>query len=460
MALYRLASANLYTRTINNIQRQQFELASHMEHVSAGKRVLRGSDDPVGAAQAERSMNRMARIEADKALLVQQESTIRYGESTLGEVYNAVQEFRTKLVQVGDGAYNQVQRDTLIDQLVHLRQQIEGYVNRKDANDLPLFRGLDTHALSAFPNAAEGVQSGQMNIGEYAITNALDGVRAFFSGKQGNGVLVTDVRSPAKIDPVTRELVITGGAITPDTAADDGERRGWIEAGTIKDPDQAAALSAGQEVTVTLKKDADGTMKYWVTGEREVDGSVKPPYAYMVGGRELVYQSGQTIRVQGMDFAIHSTNVRDGESFSIKKAEHISVFEVMDQAIAQVRAADRKQAPDGSDSAQALNDAGATNHGKLATDMARAISELDIAMSRISTVRGTAGSMLELVDKIENTLTLRHEHETKVRVAAEGYTEDQMVEAYSSLMARQTAVSAALQSYSSIQKLSLFDFIR
>lgn len=36
----------MYGRTINNISKQQSELASQMEHASAKKRVIRASDDP------------------------------------------------------------------------------------------------------------------------------------------------------------------------------------------------------------------------------------------------------------------------------------------------------------------------------------------------------------------------------------------------------------------------------
>ena len=53
MSITRLGTASMYDRTINNINKQQAELTSQMEHSSAGKRVIRASDDPVAAAQAE-----------------------------------------------------------------------------------------------------------------------------------------------------------------------------------------------------------------------------------------------------------------------------------------------------------------------------------------------------------------------------------------------------------------------
>nr|WP_174862244.1 hypothetical protein [Comamonas jiangduensis] len=94
MSISRLGTANMYDRTISNISKQQAELASQMEHASAGKRVLRASDDPVAAAQAERARTRMTRYETDQRALDAPVSTISYAESTLGEISTALQEVR------------------------------------------------------------------------------------------------------------------------------------------------------------------------------------------------------------------------------------------------------------------------------------------------------------------------------------------------------------------------------
>ena len=52
---YRVSTANLYDGTVRNLQARQKSLASLQENLSTGKRVVRPSDDPVAAAQAERA---------------------------------------------------------------------------------------------------------------------------------------------------------------------------------------------------------------------------------------------------------------------------------------------------------------------------------------------------------------------------------------------------------------------
>ena len=283
MSISRLGTANMYDRTINNINRQQNELASQMEHTSAGMRVIRPSDDPVAAAQAERARNRLERIASDQRGLDAQKATIEYGESTLRETMDALQSFRALMVNAGSGVYNQVQRDTLVEQLTSLREQIAKYANRVDSNGLPLFRGLDTKTGLPFPNDEEGIQSGQPNSGEFHIANSLNGVLAFFSGKTGNGVL--------EIDPYSH------AAGTPN------QGKAHADIGVIKDPAVAAAVTAPIEITF---QDNAGVLEYTTDG-----GTTWSPY-----------KEGAAISVAGMDVVIKGQPVA-GDGFTICSLIHI-----------------------------------------------------------------------------------------------------------------------------------------
>ena len=405
MSISRLGTANMYDRTINNINRQQNELASQMEHTSAGMRVIRPSDDPVAAAQAERARNRLERIASDQRGLDAQKATIEYGESTLRETMDALQSFRALMVNAGSGVYNQVQRDTLVEQLTSLREQIAKYANRVDSNGLPLFRGLDTKTGLPFPNDEEGIQSGQPNSGEFHIANSLNGVLAFFSGKTGNGVL--------EIDPYSHA---TG---TPN------QGKAHADIGVIKDPAVAAAVTTPVEITF---HDNAGVLSYSLDG-----GTTLSPY-----------KEGAAISVAGMDVVIKGQPVA-GDGFTIKPSTTISTFEALDRAIAAVR---DNANPDGS-----------TAYGTLAHGITQSLTELDTAMNRISTVTGLAGDLLNQAERMGNTLLVREEQTEAQRVAAEQYDAEGMVRAIAQMQTQQTAVSAALQSYASIQKLSLLNYI-
>ena len=405
MSISRLGTANMYDRTITNINKQQSELADQMEHTSAGMRVIRASDDPVAAAQAERARNRLERIASDQRGLDAQTATITYGESTLGEINDALQEFRALMVQAGSGVYNQVQRDTLVEQLTSLRDQIAKYANRTDSNGLPLFRGLDTATGMPFPNDQEGIQSGQANNGEFFIANTLNGVQAFFSGRTGNGVL--------EIDPYSHAAGVPN------------QGKAHADIGVIKDPAAAAAVTTPIEITF---QDNAGVMEYSVDG----------------GTTWAAYKNGGAIEVAGMEVVIKGEPAA-GDGFTIKPSTTISTFEALDRAIAAVR---DNENPDGS-----------TAYGTLAHGITQSLTELDTALNRVSTVRGLAGDLLNQAERMGNTLLVREEQTEAQRVAAEQYDAEGMVRAIAQMQTQQTAVSAALQSYASIQKLSLLNYI-
>ena len=54
-ALTRIGTANMYDNTLRNLGERQSSLVGLQENLTAGKRVVRASDDPVAAAQAERN---------------------------------------------------------------------------------------------------------------------------------------------------------------------------------------------------------------------------------------------------------------------------------------------------------------------------------------------------------------------------------------------------------------------
>lgn len=398
MTINRLGSANMYDRTVSNLAERQSQLANLMESTTAGKRVLRASDDPVAAAQAERARTRMDRTEADQRALDAQVSIITAGESALGEANTALQEFRSLLVNAGNGSYTQTERDALVAQMTSLRDQISNYANRTDSNGLPLFRGLGSAEQPLQGNSFLG-QSGQTTSNANGIASTLDGVAAFMNVPTGNGV-----------------LAVTAGA---------NGGKAWSDIGTITDPSAAAdAATANPPISITFSVDADGNTSYSIAGAAAVP-----------------YKSGEAINVAGMALTI-TGQPADGDSFSIGASARSDLFSVLDQAIDVVR--------------NGSNSDGSTASGTLAHGIAKAMAEIDTGMNRMQTVRSFAGDLLNRADTLSDQLSARSVQLEADRSAAEDID---MIKALADLKTLQTNHSAALQSYAQIQKLSLFDYI-
>lgn len=393
----RLGTANMYDSTLRNINGRQSDLANIMEKNAAGKRVLRPSDDPVAAAQAERAITRMARTDADQRALDAQRGVIEYAGSTLSASVDALQEFRGLLLGAGNGAYEQSSRDALVAQMTSLRDQLLTYANRKDSNGLPLFRGLDSSEQPIQGYNFAG-QPGQVASNDNSIANTIDGAAAWMNVPTGNGVLAVDV-------------------------AGSNTGKAWADVGVISDPSAAAALTT--PIDIEFSMDADG----------------KPQYSIDGGVSFTPYKSGEAIEVAGMKLTITGEPAA-GDKFTVKPSERTTLFNILDQAIAAVR--------------NGSNANGSTDTGALTHAITRGVAEIDAGLSRLSTAQSLTGDLLNRADRVEEGLALRKDRLEGERSSAEdidlitGQSEQQM---------RQLGLQAALQSYASIQKLSLFNFI-
>jgi flagellar hook-associated protein 3 FlgL len=155
----RTASANTFDASVRNISIRQSTLSNLQENLTSGKKVVRASDDPTGAANAERALTRINRIANDQRALESQRNSITMAESTLGDITDALQRFRELVINAGNGVNSSAERGSIAIELQGLRNQIVSLANSKDTNGLPLFSALGS-ALAPFvgPQATGGQQ--------------------------------------------------------------------------------------------------------------------------------------------------------------------------------------------------------------------------------------------------------------------------------------------------------------
>ena len=396
----RTGTANLYDNTIRNLQAQQTSLAQQQEHLSAGKRVLRASDDPVAAAQAERARTRISRNETDLRALNAQKDSMALAESTLGNAMDAMQSFRALVVQAGNDTLTQNDRDTIAQQLQDLRDQILGYANAKDANGIPLFQGLGS-AVPPFnsntPVDFNGLP-GQQASSTTSIAPVLDGDAAWMSVPTGNGVYAV-------------------------TAASGNTGTARVTADQVTDP---AAAGDGKSYTIGFSVDATGATTYDVT-----DTSTSPPTPIISG---QPYTSSTPITFAGRSIEITGAPA-NGDSFTVAPSTQTSVFQVLDDTIAAIRSG---------------------NPTIVSSGVAQGLTGIDAAMNRLSAAQGLAGALLNRADNIQSDLDTRGTQLEAQRSSAEDLD---MIKGISDFQNQNTSYQAALQSYAQVQKLSLLNYL-
>ena len=154
-SFFRVSTANMYDSSVRNLSTRQKTLVDLQENLTSGKRVVRPSDDPVAAAQAERALTRISRIQTEQRALEVQRNAITQAETTLGDAIGLVQEMRQLMVGAGGGALKNEDRKTYANQIQSLQEQLRDVINRKDTNGIPLLGALGS-ALQPFTGPLTG----------------------------------------------------------------------------------------------------------------------------------------------------------------------------------------------------------------------------------------------------------------------------------------------------------------
>ena len=163
----RISSATAFETSVANLQRRQQALSESQIQLTSGKRVLKASDDPAAAAQAERAMAAVSRADAQERALQASRNAMQLGESALGDAGELLAQARELVVQAGNGGYTDSERQTLAAALRGLRQDLLAVANRGDGAGRYIFGGqgsagpamLDTPAGVVFNGAAGQLQA-------------------------------------------------------------------------------------------------------------------------------------------------------------------------------------------------------------------------------------------------------------------------------------------------------------
>ena len=397
----RLGTASGYANAVSNISARQESLANLQQSLTSGLKINQPGDDPIGAAQAERAITRIARIQSDQKALGLQTDAITSAESTLGQSVTAMQSFRQLVVNAGNPTLSTTDRQTIAQQLSQLRDQVLSLSNTKDANGQPLFGALGS-ALAPFVQQSNAPASysfngvaGQNASTTVSIPTALDGDKAFmFKPAQD---------ASYNVSYSTNAGLSSTGAVTLQPAP--------------------AAPVTGSDYQIGFST-AAGVTQYTVTQLST------PP----VVGTPTNFTAGAPINFDGLSLTVTGTPSA-GDTLNVQA--NTSVFGVMDKAISAINSS-------------------SNSSGTISQAIGQALSNIDIGINHLQAARGLAGVLMNRSDSISAAQTAGS---TQAEAARSRAQDVDMVKAISDFQNQQTGYDAALKSYGQIQKLSLFNYI-
>ena len=397
MTVQRISTSNAYDTALTNLMSRQDNLTSAQEQLTSGKRVNKASDDPTSAARAERARALEDRTTSSKKAVDASNNAMTLTESALGDAGELLQQARELLVSAGDASYSDAERASKASALAAIRSQLLSVANRPDGQGGYVFSGQGSGG-APFVDKPGGV---------------------VFQGVGGEVNVATDEPLPLTLDGGQVWLSANTGNgvfVTKNTNSSNA----WIDAGRVTSPN----LITNSTYDIQFST-AGGATTYSVLK----DGS-----AISTGN---AFTSGQEITVDGMSFAITGTPANGDDFQTTPSTKNLSVFDALDNAVAQLS----KPGQGGPKVQQAVQDS---------------IRDIDQCNSQISSARAFAGTTLQRLDGVKGRLDATELSAQTDRSSAEDLD---MVKALSSFNQQQTGYQAALQSYATIQKLSLFQYL-
>lgn len=401
----RLSTAHLYDASIANLQRRQQSLQNQQAQLTSGKRIASASDDPTGAARAERALAAIGRVDANQRALEASRNSMTLAESALGDAGELMQQAREAMVAAGNASYSDAERASQANKLQGIRDQLLSIANRPDGSGGYLFSGqgsanppfLDQAGGVAYVGVSGTIQTGNLDNFQLSI----DGRAAWEQARSGNGSFVTEAAPNS----------ITGNPA-----------QAWIDSGRVIDP----TLVTGQNYRIDISGTAPA-QTYSVTNTDTGAG--------VAGG---AYKSGQAIVFDGISMSVTGTPA-DGDSYTIAPATNsLKLFDVLDRAISELKTPLRSNAQ-----------IAQSNTGRL--------RDIDATMGALQNVRSQTGERLNNLDGTETRLAALKQYNNQERSAAEDLD---MVQGISDFQNQQTGYDTALKTYAMVQRMSLFQYIQ
>lgn len=397
----RLSSATIYNQSLNAMLTQESAYQDAAEEVASGVRVVNPSDDSLAAAQAVNVRQAIAGNEqyADSRSAIS--TSLSQEESTLDSINDAISSAKALLVQANNGTLSDADRESIATSLQGVYDTLTTLANATDSNGNYLFSGYQSQSPAFVENAdGELVYQGDDNV----VSQQVSSTQTMASGDNGATIFLSVSSSAGFI-------------------AQDGDNSGSV---TFKGPDITDTQDAnyGTGFTLTFSTAADGSAQYSLDGADPV-----------------AYTSGDTLEFNGLSLTLSGTPV-DGDTITVSAAAEADpdLFATLKNLISAL------QIPVETDADQA----------SLSNTLSTASRQLSNAQDNVLTVLTSVGSrlnQLDVLDTIGDDLALSYAERLSSLVDAD-YTES--VTEYTSL---QVALQAAQQTFVSLQKMSLFEYI-
>ena len=399
----RVSTAFSFKQATQDIQSSLTKIANLQNQVGSGKKLLRPSDSPIEFARSidlNQVISQLEQHERNRGVAGQQLGLI---DSTLTSVNNLLQRVRDLTIQANATTQTNETRGIVRAEIEQRLEELLGYANSLNGNGEFLFAGgkgnTQPFALTSTGAAYSGDQT-TINVqisGNRTIDISASGYEVFQQIRNGNGTFVVD-----------NDAANTGNGI--------------ISPGSVNDLSSYSAHDFSIVFTSPTTFDV-------VNNTTTTTILAAQPYV-----------AGAPINFNGIQVEI-TGDIQTGDQFTVNASRNQDIFQTLNNLINTLSI----EPSDEASQAQQIQ------------GYQQALGDIDQALGNILSVRTSVGTRQNALDTVSDEADSA---KIKLQETLSEIEDVDLAEAISQLSFETTTLEAVQATFASIQRLSLFNFLR
>ena len=393
----RISTVGFQNDALAQMQALETDISQTQSQLSTGLQLQNAADNPSGMAQVNELNVELSASQQYVTNGQAASANMTLEEQALTEATNVLQSAQSLAVQANNTSLSVSERQNIAAQLQQQLQQLVGIANSTDSNGNYLFGGY-----------ASGTQP--------------------FS-QSGNSVTYSGADSVDQIQ-ISADQRISGG----DTGASVFMN---IPAGNGTFTTAAAAGNTG---TASIDPGSVTNLSAWVPGTYTIAFTSPTQYQVTNAADTVVasgtYTSPGTIAFDGVQVTVSGTPAT-GDKFAVTPAGTASAFSTLSNLITTLNST-------------------TLNAGQLTTQISGALEQIGNAVTNIDNVQASVGARLDAITSSQSTA---QSEQTDMQTSISQLSDVDYAAAVTQLNTEEVSLQAAQESYASLSKLSLFNYL-
>jgi flagellar hook-associated protein 3 FlgL len=395
-----ISTVTFRTNALDAMEALQSEISNTQQQLSTGKSFQTAAGNPTGMAQVNQLDMELSASQQYVSNGNLASTNLNLEAQALTDATNVLQSARDLAIQANNSALSATQRQDIATQLGQQLQQLVAIGNRTDSNGSYLFGGYASSTQPFLQNGNSVSYAGADQVSQVQISAN----QRISAGDTGSSVFMN--------------LPSGNGTFTTAAGATNAGN-GSIGPGTVTDP--------SQWVPDTYQISFTSPTNYTVTDTKTGSTVQTGTYDATTGG---------TISFRGIQVAL-SGNPATGDTFAVAPSGQSSAFATLSSLITTLSST-------------------SLSSGQIATQIGQSIEQIDGAINSLGTVQASVGGRINAITASQSSA---QSQQTQLQTSISNISNTDYAAATTQLSSEEVALQAAEESYASLTKLSLFNYV-